>query len=230
MISIAENLVRIRDRINSACARVNRKTEEIALIAVTKNVDVERIREGIANGIKVIGENRVQEAKEKYAAISNIVQWHMVGHLQTNKVKSALEIFSVIQSVDSIHLAQEIQKRALTLNRKIPIFLEVNTSGEQTKYGFNPDELFSAIGTIKSMSNLSIDGLMTIGPGLAIENPEASRRSFRLLFELKTIAEAEFKIQLPYLSMGMSSDFEIAIEEGSNMIRIGTAIFGERTR
>jgi len=140
-----------------------------------------------------------------------------------------LEVFSLIQSIDSIHLAQEIQKRAAALNKKVPILLEVNTSEEPTKYGFARDKTFPAIATIQSMPNLSIKGLMTIGPGLAVENPEASRRCFRLLYELKTIAEAEFKIQLPNLSMGMSSDFEIAIEEGSNMIRIGTAIFGERT-
>lgn len=228
MSSIVENLARIGERINSACARVNRKPEEISLVAVTKNVGVERIKEGIANGIKIIGENRVQEAKEKYPAIGNIVQWHMVGHLQTNKVKPALEIFSMIQSVDSVHLAQEIQKRASALNKKISVLIEVNTSGEETKYGINPEELISVINTIQAMPNLWIEGLMTIGPGLAIENPEASRKSFQMLYELKNKVEAEFSIKVSYLSMGMSSDFEIAIEEGSNMIRIGTAIFGKR--
>ncbi|MFB0510121.1 MAG: YggS family pyridoxal phosphate-dependent enzyme [bacterium] len=228
MSSIVENLARIGERINSACARVNRKPEEISLVAVTKNVGVERIKEGIANGIKIIGENRVQEAKEKYPAIGSIVQWHMVGHLQTNKVKPALEIFSMIQSVDSVHLAQEIQKRASALNKKISVLIEVNTSGEETKYGINPEELISVINTIQAMPNLWIEGLMTIGPGLAIENPEASRKSFQMLYELKNKVEAEFSIKVSYLSMGMSSDFEIAIEEGSNMIRIGTAIFGKR--
>ena len=228
MSSIVENLARIGERINSACARVNRKPEEISLVAVTKNVSVEQIKEGIANGIKIIGENRVQEAKEKYPAIGNIVQWHMVGHLQTNKVKPALEIFSMIQSVDSVHLAQEIQKRASALNKKISVLIEVNTSGEETKYGINPEELISVINTIQAMPNLWIEGLMTIGPGLAIENPEASRKSFQMLYESKNKVEAEFSIKVSYLSMGMSSDFEIAIEEGSNMIRIGTAIFGKR--
>ena len=228
MSSIVENLARIGERINSACARVNRKPEEISLVAVTKNVGVEQIKEGIANGIKIIGENRVQEAKEKYPAIGNIVQWHMVGHLQTNKVKPALEIFSMIQSVDSVHLAQEIQKRASALNKKISVLIEVNTSGEETKYGINPEELISVINTIQAMPNLWIEGLMTIGPGLAIENPEASRKSFQMLYESKNKVEAEFSIKVSYLSMGMSSDFEIAIEEGSNMIRIGTAIFGKR--
>jgi len=230
MSSIAENLERIRVRINSACTRVNRKPEEINLVAVTKTVDIERIKEGIAHGIKIIGENRVQEAKEKYPAIGNSIEWHMVGHLQTNKVKTALEIFSLIQSVDTIHLAEEIQKRASALNKIIPVLIEVNTSGEETKYGLNPEELSSAITSIQAMSNISIQGFMTIGPGLAIENPEASRKSFQLLYELKNKKETEFKVKLPYLSMGMSSDFEIAIEEGSNMIRVGTAIFGERIR
>jgi pyridoxal phosphate enzyme (YggS family) len=228
MSSIAENLAWIKERINSACARANRKPEEINLVAVTKTVDTERIKEGIANGIKIIGENRVQEAKEKYPAIGNSVEWHMVGHLQTNKVKTALEVFSLIQSIDTIHLAEEIQKRALAISRIVPILIEVNTSGEETKYGLNPEELLSVITSIQAMPNLSIKGLMTIGPGLAIENPEASRESFQMLYELKNKVESEFKLKLPYLSMGMSSDFEIAIEEGSNMIRIGTAIFGKR--
>lgn len=229
MSLIAENLARIKERINSVCAKVNRKPEDINLVAVTKTVDTERIKESIANGIKIIGENRVQEAKEKYPAIGNSVEWHMVGHLQTNKVKTALEVFSLIQSVDTIHLAEEIQKRALAISRIVPILIEVNTSGEETKYGLNPDELSSVISSIQTMPNLSIKGLMTIGPGLAIENPEASRKSFQMLYELKNRVETEFKLKLPYLSMGMSSDFEIAIEEGANMIRIGTAIFGERT-
>jgi pyridoxal phosphate enzyme (YggS family) len=228
MSVIANNLERIKERIKSACARSNRKPEEINLVAVTKTVDIERIKEGITNGIKIIGENRVQEAKEKYLAIGNSVEWHMVGHLQTNKVKTALEIFSLIQSVDTIHLAEEIQKRTSALNKIIPILIEVNTSGEETKYGLNPEDLSSTITSIQTMSNISIQGLMTIGPGLAIENPEASRKSFQLLYELKNKVETEFKIKLPCLSMGMSTDFEIAIEEGSNMIRIGTAIFGER--
>jgi PLP dependent protein len=228
MSSISENLARIKERINSACAKVNRKPEDVNLVAVTKTVDTERIKEGIAKGIKIIGENRVQEAKEKFPAIGNSVDWHMVGHLQTNKVKTALEVFSLIQSVDTIHLAEEIQKRASAISRIVPILIEVNTSGEETKFGLNPKELFSVITSIQAMPNLSIQGLMTIGPGLAVENPEASRKSFQMLFELRNKVEGEFKLKLPFLSMGMSSDFEIAIEEGSNMIRIGTAIFGKR--
>lgn len=230
MSTIGENLRAITERINQTSFRVNRKPEEIALVAVTKNVSVEKIKEAIACGIKIIGENRVQEAKEKYPIIGKGVEWHMLGHLQTNKVKPALEIFSLIQSVDSIHLAEAIQKRASMLARKIPILLEVNTSGEPTKYGFDPKVVLEAIESIQKMSNLSIEGLMTIGPGLAVENPEASRKSFQLLYELKNKVETEFKMKLRYLSMGMSSDFEIAIEEGSNMIRIGTAIFGERIK
>ncbi|MEO0115184.1 MAG: YggS family pyridoxal phosphate-dependent enzyme [candidate division WOR-3 bacterium] len=228
MGEIAENLNKVWERINSICARINRKPEEIQLVAVTKNVSVEKIKEGIRAGIKIIGENRVQEARAKYPAIGNIIEWHLVGHLQTNKVKPALEIFSLIQSVDSIHLAEAIQKRAWAMNRTVPILIEVNTSGEPTKYGVKPDELFTVVDAIRTMPNLAIKGLMTIGPGLAIENPEASRQSFRRLYELKNKVETELKIKLSYLSMGMSSDFEIAIEEGSNMLRIGTAIFGQR--
>jgi hypothetical protein len=227
---IKQNLQTLKTRIGDACAKVGRSPSEITLIAVTKTVPVDIIGLGIEAGITVIGENRVQEAQEKFPIIGNKVQWHLVGHLQTNKVKKVLEIFSMIQSVDSLHLAAEIEKRANSLNKVIPVLIEVNTSQEETKFGVNPNELMRLINDMLPLSHLKISGLMTIGPGLAIEDKEKSRPCFQLLYELKHRAETEFGISLPYLSMGMSSDFEVGIEEGSNMIRVGTAIFGERSK
>jgi len=257
IISIKSNLEKLYTRIGNSCTKARRSLKEILLVAVTKTVSVENIFAGIDAGIKVIGENRVQEALEKYSVIgnearpapfdkessdnqniqkSNItdldkkcgVQWHLVGHLQTNKVKKALEIFTMIQSIDSLHLAQEIERRAIAIQKHIHILIEVNTSQEETKFGVKPSQLIDLVKDILNLSHLKLSGLMTIGPGLAIEDKEKSRPCFRMLYDLKQKVETEFGIKLPYLSMGMSSDFEVGIEEGSNMIRVGTAIFGAR--
>ena len=227
---IGQNLEILKTRIDNACTKAGRSSQGITLVAVTKTVPVETIELAINAGIKIIGENRVQEAQEKFSFIGNKVEWHLIGHLQTNKVKKALEIFSVIQSIDSLHLAAEIEKRANALNKTVPILIEVNTSQESTKFGVNPNELYGLIKDMLPLSHLQISGLMTIGPGLAIEDKEKSRPCFRLLYELRQKTETEFGIKLPYLSLGMTSDFEVAIEEGSNMIRIGAAIFGERVK
>lgn len=234
---ILENLRNLRSRIELACTKSRRQISDVILVAVTKNVPKELIEMAIdiskedsnAIPINIIGENRVQEALEKYPQIQRQVEWHLIGHLQTNKVKKALEIFSMIQSLDSLHLAQEIEKRACSISKVVPVLIEVNTSQEPSKFGVQPEELFILINQILSLKHLNILGLMTLGPGLAVEDKEKSRPCFRLLYELKQKVEQEFKIKLPYLSMGMSSDFEVGIEEGSNMIRIGTAIFGPRT-
>ncbi|MEO0075587.1 MAG: YggS family pyridoxal phosphate-dependent enzyme [candidate division WOR-3 bacterium] len=227
-IEIKENLARVYEKIAIAAAKVNRQASEITLVAVTKTVPVEKIIIAINNGIKVIGENRVQEADDKYPYIPHQVEWHLVGHLQTNKVKKALEIFSMIQSVDSLHLALEIQKRALAVNKTIPVLIEVNTAQEESKFGIRESGLFNLVAEILKLSNVKLMGLMTLGPITAIQNKEQSRPCFRKLYELKEKIEAEFRLKLPYLSMGMSSDYEVAIEEGANMIRVGTAIFGSR--
>jgi PLP dependent protein len=225
---IKQNLMDLQARISRSCSKVGRSAEEIVLVAVTKTIPIERIEVAIDVGITVIGENRVQEAIEKYQAIGNKVNWHLIGHLQTNKVKKAIEIFTMIQSIDSLYLAAEVEKRANTQHKDIQVLIEVNTSGEDTKFGVKPGDLFELIKDMLPFSHMNISGLMTIGPGLAIEDKEKSRPCFRTLYELRQKAEAEFRIKLPYLSMGMSSDFEVGIEEGSNMIRIGTAIFGPR--
>jgi len=215
----------LKERIEKAANRVNRNPDEITLVAVTKTVPSESILQAIDCGIKIIGENRVQEAKEKFDIIGNRVQWHMVGHLQTNKVKDALKIFSLIHSLDSIKLAEEIEKRAMN---PVDCLIEVNTSGETTKFGIKPEDLFKFYEELKDFKKIKVLGLMTIGPGWAINDPEASRGSFRLLHDLRDELAQAFDQEFPILSMGMTSDFEIAIEEGSNMIRIGTAIFGPR--
>ena len=224
-MDIRENIKRLKERIEKAANRVNRNPDEITLVAVTKTVPPEIILQAIEYGIEIIGENRVQEAKEKFNIIGNRVQWHMVGHLQTNKVKDALKIFNLIHSLDSIKLAEEIEKRA---TNAVECLIEVNTSGEPTKFGIKPEDLFKFYEELRKFKKIKVLGLMTIGPGWAITDPEASRNFFKLLHDLRDELAQAFDQEFPILSMGMTSDFEVAIEEGSNMIRIGTAIFGPR--
>jgi len=212
-------------KIDAAATKSDRNPDEITIVAVAKTISVGEIEEAIACGIRIIGENRVQEATQKYEAIGERVDWHMVGHLQTNKVKDALKIFSMIHSLDSVRLAQEIDKRA---TKQIDCLIEVNTSKEPSKFGLAPMQLFDFYCSIKEMRNLNISGLMTIGPGWAVHDPEASRSCFRLLRDLRDELSQEFDRPFPLLSMGMTADYEVAIEEGSNVVRIGTAIFGPR--
>jgi pyridoxal phosphate enzyme (YggS family) len=226
-MSIAENITLVKKRIVEAAHRVNRAGDDITIVAVSKTMGIPVIKEALAHGITVIGENRVQEAKQKHAVISRAVTWHMVGHLQTNKVKDALGIFSLIHSLDSLHLAKEIDRRA---NEPVHCLIEVNTSGEQSKYGIAPQQVLPFYDALKEYNRIVIDGLMTIGPGWATEDPEASRVCFRQLHDLNKDLEQHAGSAFPILSMGMTSDFEVAIEEGSTMVRIGTAIFGPRTK
>lgn len=224
-MSIEENIAQLRTRIINAARRTKRDPGNLHIVAVSKTVPLPKIEQAIAHGITILGENRVQEAKTKYAIISDRVTWHMVGHLQTNKVKDALKIFSLIHSLDSLKLAQEIEKKAST---PIDCLIEVNTSQESTKFGIDPKNAIDFYEALKDFDNIKIRGLMTIGPGWAIQDKEASRPCFRLLASLKDNIEKQCKCSLPILSMGMTSDYEIAIEEGANMIRVGTAIFGPR--
>jgi pyridoxal phosphate enzyme (YggS family) len=224
-VSVKENIERLRKRIDNVAHRAERDPDEITIVAVTKTVPISKIEEAMACGIRIIGENRVQEASRKYPNIGDRIQWHMVGHLQTNKVKTALAIFSMIQSLDSLRLAQEIDKRA---EKEIDCLIEVNTSKEPSKFGISPAQAFDFYAGIRDLKKINILGLMTIGPGWAIQDPEASRTCFRILRELRDEMSQEYDQPFSVLSMGMTSDFEVAIEEGSNMIRIGTAIFGAR--
>lgn len=224
-MSIKENIENLKERIRKAATKAERSYDEITIVAVTKTVPFSKIEEAIACGIRIIGENRVQEAGRKFSVIGHRVDWHMVGHLQTNKTKDALKIFSVIQSLDSLKLAREIDKRS---EKEIDCLIEVNTSKEPSKFGLAPEQLFDFYESLKDLRKINILGLMTIGPGWAIEDPEASRPCFRVLRELRDEMAQEYDRPFSTLSMGMTSDYEVAIEEGSNMIRIGTAIFGPR--
>lgn len=224
-MSIMNNIKNLRTRIEIAAAKADRNPDEVTIVAVAKTVPIPRIEEAIDCGIRIIGENRVQEASKKFSVLHNRVDWHMVGHLQTNKTKEALKIFTMIQSLDSLKLAQEIDKRA---TKRIDCLIEVNTSKEPSKFGMPPEELFDFYETIKTLQNIHVLGLMTIGPGWAIQDPEASRPCFSMLRDLRDELSQEFDQPFPVLSMGMTSDFEVAVETGSNMVRIGTAIFGPR--
>lgn len=227
-MSVAQNISDIRERIAAACKRAGRQPHEVTLIAITKTQPVPVIREAVNAGIKVLGENRVQEAEDKVPNLGAEVSWHLVGHLQTNKVKKALSLFSVIQSVDSLRLAQEIQRHADASKQTVRVFIEVNTSGEATKFGIEPKLAPELAKRIAEFPNLRLAGLMTIGALTA--QTEIIRSCFQRLRELRDeISETN----APHndfldLSMGMTDDFEIAIEEGSTMVRIGRAIFGER--
>jgi pyridoxal phosphate enzyme (YggS family) len=228
MEGLEENIKDIWSRIEKTAAKVGKNREDIKLAAVTKTVKVERIKEAIKCGIQIIGENKVQEAESKFDRITEKVEKHLVGHLQTNKAKKAVELFDLIQSVDSQHLAQEISKRADQMGKVMDVLVEINTSGEKTKFGIDPVEALSFIKSISNWEGIKIRGLMTIG--LFSDNPEDTRPCFKKLKSIfeKIKSENIPRVEMRYLSMGMTSDFEVAIQEGSNMVRIGTGIFGPR--
>lgn len=227
MSCIEENLKRLWDRIEKAALRAGRDKEEITLVAVSKGVGLEKIREAIMAGIKIIGENRLNEARAKYEELKREeIEWHLVGHLQRNKAKKAISFFDLIESGDRIELLKEIDRQAGKLGKHQRILLQVNISQEETKGGFRPYELRDLSGEILQFTNLEVEGLMGIGP-LSRNEPEI-RASFRMLKELFEEIKGQNigGLKMRYLSMGMSEDFELAIEEGSNMVRIGRAIFG----
>jgi pyridoxal phosphate enzyme (YggS family) len=223
MSRIEENLKEIESRIRKAAEKSSREKDVIKLVAVTKTVEPERIKEAIR-----FGENRIQEAEEKFKEIIEKVEKHLVGHLQTNKVKKAVELFDLIQSVDSVHIAEEISKRSQEKGKMMEVLVEVNTSGEKTKFGVEPEQTIPLVESISKLEGMKIKGLMTIG--LFSDDPEATRPCFKRLKVLfDEIKSAKIpNVEMRYLSMGMTSDFEVAIEEGSNMVRIGTGIFGLR--
>jgi hypothetical protein len=225
---ISANINKIRQRIAAAAAKCHRAPDEIKLMAVTKTVAPSAIAQAIDAGVTMLGENYVQEAKEKIAVMERPVQWHMIGHLQTNKAKYAVNLFDYVHSVDRLELAQEINKRAGLINRKINILIEINVSGEKTKNGLPAAEAVGLIRNVSLLENLSIKGLMTMAPYST--DPENSRPYFSALKNLQKNIRSEgiAGIQMDELSMGMTDDFEIAIEEGATIVRIGRAIFGER--
>ena len=221
---IAENVQSVRRRIAKSCEKSGKDPEEIKLICVTKTASIVQIEEVLGLGIKIVGENRVQDAIAKHAVIGDKAEWHLVGHLQTNKVRDAVSVFSLIHSVDSIRLARELDKEAGKIGKIQDILIQVNTSGEISKFGIEPCAAESLIKEISIYPNINIKGLMTIAP--EAEDPETVRPYFSALRELmhkiNTLCLVPCALRL--LSMGMTNDFEVAVEEGSNMVRIGRAI------
>lgn len=227
-MSIRDSVASVMERIESAAERSLRDAQDVKLVAVTKTVEPPAIVEAIEAGITCIGENRVQEAARKFGELPE-VERHLVGHLQTNKVKGALELFDVIQSVDSYRLAREISVRSESAGRSTDVLVEVNTSGEESKYGLEPEEAVEAVGEMADLSGIRVLGLMTVGAFLP--DPEDVRPCFRRLRELRDeIEEAVIPgVSMEQLSMGMTNDFDVAIEEGATIVRVGRAIFGERS-
>jgi len=226
--SVEKNISIIRDQVGEAALRSGRDPFSVRLMAVTKTVDDERIREAIAAGVHLIGENYVQEAQRKIPLLGEGLEWHMIGHLQTNKSKYAVRLFHMIQSVDRIELARELDKRCGAAGMVMPILVEVNTGDESSKSGVSLGDALDLVETVSAFKNLSVRGLMTMPPWFS--NPEEARPFFRSLRELRDrIAEREIPgVHMTELSMGMSGDFVVAVEEGATIIRIGRAIFGER--
>jgi len=225
MISIGDNLKRVREQIAITAQKSGRSPEEIQLVAVTKTVGVEAIQEAISYGVEVIGENRVQEALAKYPHVKGAVSWHLVGHLQRNKVKKALDIFELIHSLDSLRLAEEISDRSQALSRQTNVLVQVNTSGEESKFGLTPDQTIPFLESLAPLQGIRVLGLMTMG--VFSPDPEEVRPCFAKLREIFEKAKALQvpNVEMRFLSMGMTNDFSVAIQEGANMVRIGTAIF-----
>lgn len=227
MSSVAENLERVREQIARAAAKANRSVDDVELVAVSKTHEAEKVREAVEAGQTLFGESRVQEARVKIPDLPSNLRWHFVGHLQKNKIRHALPLFELFHSVDSLALARDMNRIADEEGLRPRVLLEVNVAGEGSKIGFSPDVLRAEMEALLELPRLSIEGLMTIPP-LAPE-AEASRKYFSALRELRDQFAAQFQVKLPQLSMGMSGDFPVAIEEGATLVRVGTAIFGKRT-
>ena len=223
MPTIAESIAAVCGRIGAAAERGGRNVADIQLVAVSKTHPPEVVREAVAEGLTVFGESRIQEAKAKIPELPDKLRWHFIGHLQTNKAREAVELFHMVQSVDSVRLACELDQCAERASRTLAVLLECNVSGEGTKFGFKPDEVMAALAELNKLPRLEIQGLMTMAP--FFEDPQEARPTFRALRELRDRLQQQHGIPLPALSMGMTNDFEVAIEEGATMVRIGTAIF-----
>lgn len=225
---IAKQLAQVQEKICGACERSGRSRSEVTLIAVSKTKPVTMIREVMAHGIQDFGENKAQEIVDKTSQITEPLRWHMIGHLQRNKVKYIADRVFMIHSVDSLRLAKEIDKEAAKCSRVIPILIEVNVAGEESKFGVSVEETLPLIQSAAQFPNIRISGLMTIAP--FVENPEENRRIFRTLRKLYIDIKTKNidNVYMEYLSMGMTNDYEVAIEEGASFVRVGTGIFGER--
>jgi len=227
-MSLSDNLKSVQQRIEAACVRVGRAPSTVTLVAVSKTQPADAVTEAASLGLTLFGENRVQEAKQKIGLCSNRLTWHLIGHLQSNKARDAVHFFQMIQSVDSLELAQEINKWAERSAKTMRILLEVNVAGEASKFGYSPKKLLEELLQINALKKIEIHGLMTVAPWTP--EPEKVRPVFKRLHDLKTECENILGAPLPHLSMGMSGDFEIAIEEGATMVRVGSALFGPRPK
>lgn len=228
MADVATNYQRILDRIKESAQQCGRDPREIKVLGASKSQSVELIRQAVAAGVILIGENYVQEAAEKKAQISTSVDWHMIGHLQRNKAKTAVEIFDLVETLDSVALARELERQGKRIGKKIRAFVEVNLGGEESKSGIARNDLASLLEAVATLDHVVVEGLMTVPPFR--ENPEEIRPYFRALRELKEKFNAQriSHVDLRELSMGMTHDYPVAIEEGATIVRIGTALFGPR--
>ncbi|MCI7275738.1 MAG: YggS family pyridoxal phosphate-dependent enzyme [Cuneatibacter sp.] len=227
-MSVAEQLEHVRGEIRLACGRSGRNPEEVTLIAVSKTKPESMLEEAIAAGQDVFGENKVQEMKRKANNLPKNLHWHMIGHLQTNKVRDAVAYAELIHSVDSLHLAEKIEEEAAKQDKKIPILLEVNVAEEESKFGLSMSEVEPLLRQIAAFPHIQVEGLMTIAP--YCDNPEDNRSVFRKLHELFIDMKEKSidNINMTVLSMGMTGDYTVAVEEGATMVRVGTGIFGVR--
>lgn len=225
---IADNLERVREQIAQAAAKAGRNVDEVELVAISKTHDAAKVREAIETGQTLFGESRVQEARVKIPEVPSNLRWHFVGHLQKNKIRHALPLFELIHSVDSLELAKDINRIAEEDGLHPRVLLEVNVAGEGSKFGFTPEKLREDLENLLALSRLSILGLMTIPP--IVDEAEASRRHFIQLRGLRDRLQTAFHVDLAQLSMGMTQDFAVGVEEGATLVRVGTAIFGQRSR
>ena len=227
---IKENLEEVREKIRQACQRSGRREEDVTLISVSKTKPVELLREAYEAGSRDFGENRVQEIMEKYGQMPEDVRWHMIGHLQKNKVRQVIDKAVLIHSVDTVELAEQIEKDAAKRDLTVDILLEVNVAEEESKFGFRTEEVEAAVMKIKEFPHVHIKGLMTIAP--FVSNSEDNREVFKKLYQLYVDIRSKNidNVNMSVLSMGMTGDYEVAVEEGATMIRVGTGIFGARTR
>jgi pyridoxal phosphate enzyme (YggS family) len=226
--TICENLERVRSQIADAAQKSGRSPDEIELVAISKTHDADKVRAAQEAGQTLFGESRVQEARAKIPELPSSLRWHFVGHLQKNKIRYALPLFELFHGIDSLNLARDLNRIAEEDGMHPRILLEVNVAGEGSKFGFKPETLRQEMEQLLSLGRLSIEGLMTIPP--LAEKAEPSRKFFVDLRELRNALETVFDMKLPRLSMGMTNDFPVAVEEGATLIRVGTAIFGERSR
>ncbi len=226
-MDLSANLNLIRGRMNVACERAGRAPDSVTFQPVSKGQPPEAVQAAASLGLACFGENRVQEAKVKIGQCPGNLRWHLIGHLQSNKCRDAVHLFEMIQSVDSLSLAEEIDKWAGKSAKTMPILMEVNVAAESSKFGYPPEQLLTELAHVNALPKIEIHGLMTVAPWAS--DPEKVRPVFRRLRELRTDCEQILGAPLPHLSMGMSGDFEVAIEEGATIIRVGTAFFGPRT-